>query len=96
MHFKTTSVAIVIPISPRIAFTAAENDLALQALAYGDHTAMAQEINKQVVSQARQYVWGLDDGALSFVRKHICSLPDRQIVSDEAKELSRKQARGEA
>lgn len=96
MRFKTASIAIAIPISPGIAFTAAENDQALQRLAYGDHTAMVEEINKQVVSQARQYVWGLDDGALSFVQKHISTLPDRQIISDEAKALGLKQARGDA
>lgn len=96
MRFKTVAIAIAIPISPRIVFTAAENDQALQSLAYGDHTAMVQEINNQVVSQARQYVWGLDDSALGFVRKHICAFPDRQIISNEAKALGRKQARGEA
>jgi hypothetical protein len=95
MRFKTSSIAIAIPIAPRIVFTAAENDLALKALAYGDHTAMAEEINKQVVSQARQYVWGLDDRPVSFVRKHISTLSDRTIISDEAKELGRKLARGE-
>ncbi|MEZ2143794.1 DUF4238 domain-containing protein [Bradyrhizobium sp. DN5] len=96
MRFPIASVAIVLPIAPRIAFTAAENDDALRALALGEHTTMAWQINQQVVSQARQYVWGLDDRALSFVRKYICTLPDRKLISDEAKELSRKQARGEA
>lgn len=79
-----------------LAFTAAENDLALQVLARGDHTAMAQEINRQVVAQARQYVWGLNDGASNFVRKHISTLPSRPIISAEAGELAHKQARGEA
>jgi hypothetical protein len=96
VHFQTASVAIVLPISPRIAFTASEDDRALQALAIGDHTDMVLQINRQVVSQARQYVWGLDDGAISFVRKHICTLPDRKFISDEAKALSLRQARGEA
>jgi hypothetical protein len=96
MRFQTASVAVVLPISPRIAFTACEDDRALQALALGDHTEMALQINRQVVSQARQYVWGLDDGALSFVRKHICTLPDRKFVSDEANALSLGQPRGEA
>lgn len=94
MHFKTASVALVLPISPRIAFAAAENDAALQKLAQGDHTAMALQINKQVVSQARQYVWALDDSALSFVRKHIGTLPDRKLISDHARQLSIQQARG--
>jgi hypothetical protein len=96
MRFKAVSTAILIPIAPQIAFTAAENDSALQALAHGDHTSMAEDINRQVVSQARQYVYGLDDNALEFVRKHICTIPDRQIISDEAKQLGWKLARGEA
>lgn len=95
MRFKTVSIAMVIPITPRIAFTAAEDDRALRSLAMGDHTQMVKDINLQVVSQARQYVWGLNDGALSFVRKHIGTLPDREIISKEAKELGLKQARGE-
>lgn len=95
MHFQTSSVAIVLPIAPRVAFMASENDLALQALAHGDHTTMAWQINRQVVSQARQYVWGLNDRALNFVRKYISTLPDRKLISDKAKNLTRKQARGE-
>lgn len=95
MRFTNASVAIVLPISPRIAFTASENDSALQALAQGAHTAMALQINKRVVSQARQYVWALDDTALGFVRKHISTLPDLKLISDEAKALSLRQARGE-
>jgi hypothetical protein len=65
------------------------------ALAEGDHTTMAWKINQQVVSQARQYVWGLDDRPANFIRKHIGTIPDRKIISNEAKELGRKQARGE-
>jgi hypothetical protein len=95
MRFKTASIAIALPIAPRIAFIAAEDDVALQALAHGDHAAMAQEINQQVVSQARQYVWGIDDRPSNFVLKHIGTVPDRKIISDEAKELGLKQARGE-
>ncbi|MGL9621445.1 DUF4238 domain-containing protein [Bradyrhizobium sp. U531] len=96
MRFKKGSIAFLLPISPRIAFTAAEDDSALEALARGDHTEMAFQINRQVVSQARQYVWALDDRALAFVRKHICSLPDRQILSDHARQLSLRRARGGA
>lgn len=96
MLFKTASVAILIPISPRVAFIASENDASLGTLANSDHTEMALQINKQVVSQARQYVWALDDRALSFLKKHIGTLPDRQILSDRTRELSIQQARGEA
>jgi hypothetical protein len=95
MHFQNTSIAVVLPISPHIAFTAAENPSALQALARGDHTKMVLQINKQVVSQARQYVWALDDSAVRFVRKHISTLPDRQVISDRARQLALQQARGE-
>ncbi len=70
--------------------------MALQALAHDDHSTMAEQINRQVVSQARQYVWGVNDRALTFVRKHISTVPDRKLLSDEAKTLSRKEARGEA
>jgi hypothetical protein len=96
MHFQNVSVAVVLPITPRIAFTASESDIAFQALAQGDHTTIVRQINQQIVSQARQYVWGVDDRPLSFVQKYICTIPDRQIISREAMELSLKQARGNA
>lgn len=95
MHFQNASVAVLVPLSPVIAFIASENDAALQRLSYSDHTEMALQINKQVVSQSRQYVWALDDRALNFVTKHINTLPDRQTISDQAKALSIRQARGE-
>jgi Protein of unknown function (DUF4238) len=96
MRFHTSAVALVLPIAPRIAFVASESHQALQVLAHDDHTGMALKINRQVVSQARQYAWALDDRALSFVRKHISTLPDRQLISDHAWQLSIQQATGSA
>jgi hypothetical protein len=46
------------------------------------------------VAQAREFVWGVDDAALSFVRKHISTLPDRVVITEKAREQSLKDARG--
>ena len=40
-------------------------------------------INKTVVSQAREYVWGVDDSQLAFVRRHMGTVPERVIITDQ-------------
>jgi hypothetical protein len=39
-----------------------------------------------VVSQAREFVWGLDVAEINFVRTCIGSVPDRIILSEEQRE----------
>ncbi|GAA0005538.1 DUF4238 domain-containing protein [Bradyrhizobium diazoefficiens] len=85
---------IVLPIGPRMIFTATNEPLKLSGLSPARQTAMVREINECTVRQARQYVWGVDDSALSFVTKYICTQPDRRLISDRTKELAEKHARG--
>ena len=75
-------------------FTATNEPLKLSGLSPARQTAMVREINECTVRQARQYVWGVDDSALSFVTKYICTQPDRRLISDRTKELAEKHARG--
>jgi hypothetical protein len=85
---------IALPISPRVVFTACYDDSALRSMQQGDHSDTVRRLNHATVEKARQYVWGIDDSAEAFVRKHICTVPDRVIISEEARELSLQQARG--
>ena len=50
-------------------------------------------MNKDVVSQARELVWGLDVADIDFVRTYIGSVPDRIILSEEQREEARAAAR---
>jgi hypothetical protein len=92
---KFKEAYITLPISPRVVFTACYDDSALRQVKEGDQTAIVRRINERVVRQARQYVWGIDDAAFQFVKKHINTLPDWQLISERAKALSAQQARGE-
>jgi hypothetical protein len=86
---------VVLPIGPRTIFTATRNKLSLKRSSRNDQTNVVRDINERVVAQARQYVWGVDDEAREFVEKRINTLPDRQLISDRARQLSEAQARGE-
>jgi hypothetical protein len=73
---------IALPIGPRDLFIAAHDDRFSRLLPTVDHTKIAKLMNKDVVRQARQYVWGEDDSQLDFVRKHIATLPEREILTE--------------
>jgi hypothetical protein len=87
---------ITLPIGPKMVFVAANDDSPLKTIQSSDHSAIVRKINERVVAQARQYVWGVDDSALAFVKKHIASLPDRQIMSEKARSRSLEEARGKS
>jgi Protein of unknown function (DUF4238) len=87
---------ILLPIGPKEIFIAANDDSYQQDIRKTDHSELVRRINQRTVAQAREFVWGVDDAALSFVHKHISTLPDRVIVTDKAREQSIKEVRGEA
>jgi hypothetical protein len=51
-------------------------------------------MNRDVVRQAREFVWGADDAQLEFVRKHMRTVPDRVILTDEQRQEGIAAARG--
>jgi hypothetical protein len=85
---------ITLPIGPKIVFVASNDGSALRNMRDKDHSAIVRKINQRLVAQARQYVWGVDDSALAFVKKHIRTLPDREIMSEKARRKSLEDARG--
>jgi Protein of unknown function (DUF4238) len=86
---------ILLPIGPKDLFIAANDDSYQRDLLKVDHSNLVRKINESTVAQAREFVWGVDSSALSFVRKRISTLPDRVIVTEKAREQSIKEARGE-
>jgi hypothetical protein len=60
-----------------------------------DHTAVAREINKVVVSQAREFVWGTNASQLSFVRKYMAMAPEHVLVTVQQEQEALTAIRGE-
>jgi len=85
---------MALPIGPHDLFVAARDDKFLMALAARNPTLIARQMNKDVVSQARQFVWGVDDDQLDFVRAYIGAAPDRVIITDAQREEALAAARG--
>lgn len=83
---------IVLPIGPRTIFTGTNEPLDLKNTSASKQAEMVREINERTVSMARQYVWAVDDSARQFVRKHIGTLPERQLVSDCTRQAAMQQA----
>jgi hypothetical protein len=57
-------------------------------------TKVAKRVNKTVVGQAREFVWGVDDSQLDFVQKHIGTIPERDIITPEQRQEALDAARG--
>jgi hypothetical protein len=73
---------MVLPMGPHDLFVAAFDEQITNALPSVDPTKLALEMNRDVVSSARQFVWGVDDGPIDFVRTWIGSAPDRVILTE--------------
>jgi hypothetical protein len=83
---------IALPVGPRDLFVAAHDDRFSRALPTADYNKIVRLMNKDVVAQARQYVWGNDNSQVGFVCKHIATLPDRVILTDAQRASSRRRA----
>jgi|SRR5579862_442930 len=86
---------IALPVSPTILFVAAHDTDFAKTVASWNKTKLVKELNKAVVCQARQFVWGTDDSQLDFVRRHIATAPDRIILTEEHRKQALAAARGE-
>ena len=84
---------IALPISPTKLFIAAHTDRFKQ-LKPGHEHVVVKEINKAVVTQAREFVWAVDDTQLAFVRKHMGSAPERPLMTEEQRQAVFAAARG--
>lgn len=86
---------IALAISPDTIFVAA-NDPKMQHWAESQsHTQLAKDLNKAVVTQAREYVWGTDNSHIDFVRKHFGKAAIVSAISAVQKAASLRAAAGE-
>jgi hypothetical protein len=49
---------------------------------------VADSMSRDVVSNGREFVWGLDDSQKDFVRTWIGANPDRVILSDDQRKAA--------
>jgi hypothetical protein len=85
---------ILLPIAPDMLFLAA-NDISLARNIFeGNHTLAAKQVNKAVVSQAREFVWGVDDRQLPFVQKHMATAPERPLLTEGQRQQALDAAQG--
>jgi Protein of unknown function (DUF4238) len=75
---------IAFPIGPRTLFLASNDPTLARRVSRGDHTKAAKLTNKTIVSQAQEFVWGVDDSQLQFVQKYMGTIPERVIISRTA------------
>jgi hypothetical protein len=86
---------IALAISPDTVFLAS-NDPEMQSWAKSQpHTQLAKGLNKSVVTQAREYIWGTDDSQIEFVRKHFGKAPIYSAITEAQKAASLRAAAGE-
>jgi hypothetical protein len=82
-----------VPIGPYDLFIAAFDDRFEKQFPTTDPSRVAWAMNRDAVSQAREFVWGLDDADIDFVRTYIGSASDRVILSDAQREEALAAAR---
>lgn len=73
---------IALPIGPKRLFVAAHDDAYEKHIASVGATRIVKDVNLAVVHQAREFVWGRDDGQHRFVSNRMSKAPDRQIITD--------------
>jgi Protein of unknown function (DUF4238) len=59
---------LAIPIGPRMLFIATNTVEMERTIRNMNARQLMEQVNNRVVSQARKYVWGIDDTQLRFVR----------------------------
>ena len=76
---------IGLPIGPRILFVASKQRDFVRRLRGTSDRDIVRQTNRVVVTQAREYVWALSEAQSAFVKRNICTVPDRVILSEEQK-----------
>ena len=93
--FDHPQAYLALPLSPRKLWLASHDDFFARKLKNVDQNMVAREINKVVVSQAREFVWGTNASQLSFVRKYMAMAPEHVLVTVQQEQEALAAARGE-
>ena len=81
--FAYREAFIALPIGSRHLFVAAYDLRAAHVLLHKRPTQVARIINREVIVQARNYVWATDETVLAEVKEFMSTLPDRVLLSEE-------------
>jgi hypothetical protein len=87
---------ISFPVGPQIIFIAANDARLGKRVGAADPTKLAKSMNKLIVAQAHEFVWGCDDSQIDFVRKHFGTAKIEPVISERARTESLAAARGKA
>lgn len=86
---------IAFPVNSNTIFLASNDPHLAGKIAGGDHTKAAKLLNKTVVAQAQEFVWGVDETQIEFVRRHMGTAPTKPIITEEQRQQAIAAARGE-
>jgi hypothetical protein len=86
---------IILPIAPNAFFLASNNPKASDTIASFSQNWLVRQINISVVGQAVEFVWGVDDSQLRFVRNHFGKSPLPPPITAAQRERAVAAARGQ-
>ena len=78
----------------RHCFSLNDSTLANRISREKNQTKLAKLMNKVVVGQAQEFVWGMDDSQLTFVQRYMGTIPEREIVTAKQHREAIEAARG--
>jgi len=85
---------IALALSPDVVFVASRDKAMQDWIEAQPHNRTAKGLNRAVVTQAREYVWGADDRQLQFVSKHFGAAPLYSAITEAQKVASLREAGG--
>jgi hypothetical protein len=85
---------IALPIGPSMLFVAGHDATWAKRLSAANPSAVVKSVNLAVVSAARKFVWGLDNGQLKFVRSRMSTAQEQPIITDEQRQQAINAAAG--
>ena len=83
LGFDNPRAYIALPVAPKLLFLAANSEEFPKALSRRSDTEIVKQMNRTIVTQAREFVWGSNDSQLGFVSKHMGSAPERDILTPD-------------
>lgn len=86
---------IILPIGPYALFLASNDPETGKMAASIDHSSLVRQINLNIVGQAAEFVWGVNDSQLSFIQKHFGKTPLPPAITADQRDKAVSAARGE-
>jgi hypothetical protein len=94
LPFADPAAYLALPVDPHTLFLASKRWGLEKELSTYPPSELVDHINYAVISQARQFVWGVDETQIENVRKYIAEVPSKPLLSAEQREKVLASARG--